>query len=363
MNKENKIKIVLMIISIILVIVSIAINRSTFIRPLLFLIALFMIIIIFIINKKNKILRGMVTFLLTIIMLIILDNIVVVTFKTIPVFSYNIINYDNIRVYNSIGIRVWQCDKDNYDNLLVDPFYKKGYMCDVSDTDAIDSNSFLSSVVENYDTYKNNYIKIDGKISKKNSLNLIEMQPYEENSITVNGYVTFADNITLRILFNEPNELLDNYDVYDDVIVVGIIKNMEKEGDKYVIYMSDSKVVSDIDLNEYALTVTPSVTCKDDKTIFKNDNMNVYSHCIEDIIIDYGIKKYELATALSSGKININELYESPDGEDVNEDGDTLYYNDSYSVVVCNEETSKDIIIGNSSMTFEDVTCERKVLE
>lgn len=363
MTKENKIKITLFIIVIILIVSSFLINRIIFIRPVFFLIALLLIIIINIMGRKNKILRSMITFLVTLFLLVILDNLVVVTFKMIPVFSYNIINYEDIRVYNGIGVRVWQCNKNNYSNLLVDPFYKNGYMCDADDSEAVDANSFLNSVIENYDEYKNKYIKINGKISKKTSLSFIEMQPYEESSIKVNGYVTFADNITLRILFNEENEILGNYDVYDDIIVVGQIKNMEKEGKNYVIYMSDSKVVSDVSLDEYTLTVTPSTTCRDDKSIFKSDNLNVYSHCIEDIIIDYGEKKYELSSALSSGKVKIDELYESPDNKDTNDDGDTLYMNDTYNVIVCNSLNSNDVIIGDSDMKFGDVVCERKVVE
>lgn len=361
-NKTNK-KYIFIIISLILIIISCLINASTAIRPILFILSCLIISIISAINKNNKFIIGSITFILTLILSVFIDSIVVFTFKTIPAFSYNIISYDNIKVYNSFGIRVWQCDKSTTKDLKVDPFYKKGYMCDISDTDAINSNSFLNSVVENYKTYKNNYIKIEGKISKKSSQNLIEMQPYEESSITVNGYVAFADNITLRILFNEAESILDNYDVYDDITIVGIIKNMEQENNKYVIYMSDSKVVSDVNLDEYILSVTPSQTCGEDKPLFQNNNMNISTHCIDDIIIDYGTKKYELATLLSSGKIQVSELYQSPDNEEKNEEGDTIYYNDSYNVIVCNPETSNNIIISSDKTKLTDVTCTRKSTE
>ena len=51
---------------------------------------------------------------------------------------------------------------------------------------------------------------------------------YIETDVKVNGYVEFADNITLRILFNEQESILDNYDVYDEITIVGVIKNMWK---------------------------------------------------------------------------------------------------------------------------------------
>ncbi len=363
-NKEKKkIKWIFIIIAIILIIISLVINRNIFIRPLLFIIAVVIIALVNTVGRKDKILTFMISFVIGFVISLIIDSVYVMTFKSIPVFSYNIITYDNIKVYNGIGVRVWQCDKDSYKNLIVDPFYKKGYMCDVTDTDAMDINSFLNSVVENYDSYKNNYIKIDGKISKKMSRNLIEMQPYEKSSITVNGYVTFADNIVLRVLFKEEEPTLDDYDIYDDIVIVGIIKNMEHEGDKYVIYMDDSKVVSDIDLKEYTLSVTPSKSCTNKRLQFQSDSLNIYTYCIDDMIINFGEKKYELSTALSSGKLNISELYEYPDKEESNEEGDKLYYNDMYNVKVCNTETSKDIIIGSGDMKFDDVPCERKETE
>ena len=74
------------------------------------------------------------------------------------------------------------------------------------------------------------------------------MQPYTTTDITVNGYVTFADNITLRILFKQSEPLLDQYDVYDEITVVGIIKNMEQSHNKYVVYMYDTKISSNINI-------------------------------------------------------------------------------------------------------------------
>ena len=69
--------------------------------------------------------------------------------------------------------------------------------------------------------------------NKKNGQNYIEMQPYETNSITVNGYVTFADNITLKIVFKDNTQELDYYDVYDEITIVGIIKNIEADKDRF----------------------------------------------------------------------------------------------------------------------------------
>ena len=101
-------------------------------------------------------------------------------------------------------MRVWQCNEDDYDNIIVDPFYEKGYMCNANDIETVDINTFLNSVVQNHSEYKNNYVKIKGKISKKSGINSIEMRPYTETENKVNGYVEFANNITARVIFSFP---------------------------------------------------------------------------------------------------------------------------------------------------------------
>lgn len=365
-QKQFKLNAPMLLISIILFIITFIIKNGLAIRPILWIISIILLIINVTINNKFK--KTTIIFLLVLSFLIsiALDGIISITFKRIPVFSYNIISTNNSRVYNGIGIRVWQCDKNNYDNLIVDPFYNKGYLCDAKDIDVVDSNSFLNSVVENYNDYKNSYVKIKGKISKKTGQNYIEMRPYETTNITVNGYVTFADNITLRIIFKNSEEVLDNYDVYDEITIVGIIKNLENNSNKYIIYMYDSKVVSDINLNEYTISATQEQKCSIEPNIlYSSDTNNIYSYCLEEIIVSYGENnKYELSNALSSNKIKIEDLYKNPKEIINNEDNENKIYRfDNYSVLVCDKNTSKDIIIGNKKMSFKDVSCQTKIEE
>lgn len=294
------------------------------------------------------------------LLFIILDAINVVTFKKIPIFSYNITNTEQTRVYNALGYRVWQCDKKDYKNLKVDPFYQKGYSCDSVDIEEIDSNSFLNSVIENYNLYKNNYLKIKGKISKKNAQNYIEMQPYETTDITVNGYVTFADNITLKILFNNNDASLDKYDVYDEITVVGIIKNMETQDNKYIIYMYDAKIVSDVGEENYDISFTKENECSDQNILYQSDNYNIYTYCLKDVFVTSGEKKYELPMALSSNKVSIDSLLDDYQNKDDDLDGNNLYKFTNYNIVKCNPNNSKDIIIGPAQMTLEDITCSKE---
>lgn len=350
------------LISILIIIISFLIYKPLVLRPILIIIAI--LIFSYVVRKKYKLKNSstIITILILVFISIILDTIAVVTLNRIPIFAYNIITNKNVRVYNSIGIRVWQCDKDDYNNLIVDPFYKKGYMCDAENMEALEVNSFLNSVVENYKDYKNMYLKINGKISKKNGQNYIEMKPYESTDITVNGYVNFADNITLRIIFQENASELDDYDIYDEITIVGIIKNLEQENDKYIVYMYDSKVVSKIDLKEYTITATAEKKCSQEKTlIYSNETNDVYLYCLEDVIVSYKDNKYEIATALSANKLNIDNLKDDPEDIEINEENqDTIYRFENYSVLFCNSETSKDIIIGNKNMKFSSVTCNIK---
>ncbi len=364
-QKEININFIILLICILLLTTSIFITKSTPIKPILWIIAIFLLSLNIGLKNKFKV-TGTIFFMLIFFCIsIVVDGIIVYTFKRVPIFSYNIISTENSRVYHSIGMRVWQCDKNNYKNLIVDPFYKNGYMCSAEDITAIDSNSFLNSVVENHDEYHNKYIKIRGKISKKSGQNLIEMKPYTSTNNSINGYVDFADNITLRIIFNESEPLLDNYDVYDEITVVGIIKNIENNSSQYTIYMYDSKVVSTINLNEYAITITSSKKCLTEPILIHSNDINdIYTYCIEDAIISYPDNKYELPQALSSNKISIEDIYSNSTEEEKHpENGSVIYHLDDYSVLVCDQTLSKDIYIAKQNISFDDITCKLKVEE
>lgn len=353
----------MLIFSIILVSISYILNEGGVLRIFLWLLGILLIILNFFKTYKSKLPTNLLLFVGLFIASIFLDGIVCMTFKKIPLFAYNIINTGDARVYNGIGIRVWKCTKDSKE-LIIDPFYNKGYLCNSDSIPAIEVNSFLNSVIENYDDYKNSYIKIKGKISKKTGRNYIEMQPYETTSVTINGHVAFANNITLRILFTEAAEELDNYDMYDDITVLGIIKNLDNESNNYVIYMYESKVVSNIDLSEYKISVTEDSDCSlDTNIIYSNESVNVYTYCIDDMVITYpNDNKYELAVALSSNKITINDLLDTPIEIRKNETDDSyLYIFNDYNVLLCDTNVSKDVFIGNKKMSFDSVTCSSKV--
>ena len=109
-KEKFKLNNLLTLISIILIILSVLITRIIALRPILWILSILLLAIN--IKKNNNYKTSSVTILSILMLLssIVIDGVIVVTFKTIPVFSYNIISTEKTRVYNSVGIRVWQCD-------------------------------------------------------------------------------------------------------------------------------------------------------------------------------------------------------------------------------------------------------------
>ena len=360
-KKKNKLDInyLSLIISIIIIILAVSVNEATPIRPIMWLIAIVLLTINIIRTFHLKAYAIIFVFLATFLVSLVIDGLSALAFKHIPVFSYNITNVGNTKVYNSLGLRVWQCNKDKK-VFIFDLFNNNGYMCDAEDIEAIDSNSFLNSIVSNYSEYKNKYIKLKGKISKKTGQNYLEMQPYEASSIKINGEVSFADNITLRILFKNHTEELNDYDIYDDIVIVGLIKNLENSNNKYVIYMDEAKVVSNINLNAFEVGITSENTCSEKRLVYNSLEHDIYTYCLQNIFINYPDNQYELANALSSNKLQIEDLYNDP-LEVIHNDTDdsNLYKFSDYSIIVCDAATSKDIIIGNKKMNFDSVVCNK----
>ena len=363
-NKNNKVKILAAIVLILFCVIYL-INRLNFIRPILWIIIVGLLTIVFTKSLKLSFRRAFLLGIMLFLASVVIDGIMVSIFKVIPAYTYNIIKSDKTIIYYSPGLKVWQCEENNYKDLIVDQFNSKGYACDATDLATIDSNSFLNSIVENYNEYYNRYVKVRGKISKKNGQISIEMKPYSQVDITVNGYVEFADNITLKIIFAENEPDLDNYDVYDEIIVVGLIKSLDQRDGQYVVIMDNSKIASYKTLDNYEISVNEQKKCKKDpvfvSTVAAKD---IYSYCLDDIVVSFPEAKYELIDALSANKITIEDVYKNYTAKEQGPDGaNYIYHLEGYSVLVCDESKSHDIFIGNKKMSFDDVTCNINVSE
>ena len=341
-----------LIIGIIFILIALLINKSTVIRLLLSLLSIGCISTS--ICYKEKELKHFIPLIVMLLLFssMILDTIVSYTLKRFPIYSYNIITNKNTKVYNAIGIRVWQCDK-NSDKLIVTPFYSKGFTCDPEDMEAIDSNAFLEAIQNDYNEYKNNYIKIRGKISKISGSNIVDMQPYEESDLTIDGHVSFFENITLRIILNE-DKGLEKYDIYDDITIVGVVKNLETSNNQTVIYMYEGKVVSNIDLNDYEITVITDKQCQNIPIFLYEDEENrIYTYCVNDVMITYDRDNiYDLQSAFASNKINIDTIVNSMK-LDKKEKNQELYTSKNYNIIKCDN----NYIIGYNKLSLKNNVC------
>ena len=65
---------------------------------------------------------------------------------------------------------------------------------------------------------------------------------------------------------------------------------------------------------------------------------------------------------ISSNKISIDDIYNGSEETEKSETDESIIYRfEEYSVLVCDQELSKDIYIGKKNMKFTDVTCQLKV--
>lgn len=357
MDKDKKTKILLLTIGILLIIISVIITRLKYFRIVINILGIILILIFTIYKDTSKCKLLPLFIFLFLIGSMLIDSIVAISFNRLPIFSYSSSVYGKSKTYNAIGYRVWDCEGKE---LKIDRMYKMGYYCDVSKMEAMEVNSFLNQVVDNFDDYKNNYIKINGKISKKEGLNYIEMQSYQSNSITLNGYVTFSDNITLRVVFNSANKELSNYDVYDNITVVGKIWYLKEENGKYTIYMEDSKITSHESRDEYEIILSKTNDCNGDKKLlYAGADYNLYSYCLDSVIVKYDENSiYEISSVLSSGKIKVDDLIKDSKNEEINkEDNSILYTFDNYNIIKCSEYSGSDVIIGDTNLTLYDIHC------
>lgn len=354
-NEKESLKIKLYISSILFFIIAILMNDTLIIRLILTILSMIEMITAILLNEKELKKKFPICIISVFISYIVIDTIVVITINRIPIFSYNIITSNNVRIYNSLGTRVWQCDKNDYKNVKVDLFNSHGYMCSIDDIPTLESNAFINSVIENYDEYKNQYVKIKGKISKKQGQSYIEMKAYKNEDVTINGYVTFSDDITLRIMFKEQNKMIDEYDVFDEITIVGIVSYLETKNNNNVIYITDGEIKSSLDLKEYEIKINDQTKCEEERIIYSNNKYSLYSYCIEDIIIDFKNENaYELSSVLSSNKIALSEFYNN--AKKTEKDSMILYENDNYNILYCNDSK---IIIGNKNLSFENNTCNK----
>ena len=338
MKKEK----LVLIISLILIVVPYFFNIYSIYKLISVCLGITLLDIYFAIGKKRNIFLLIYLPILMLILTYSVDYFLTYTFNKSPIYILeNKIN-NNVSIYNSMFYRIYKCN----DELYFDNNYEDNFMCNTSLIEEIDINKLLNEPEISYKEYKNNFIKVTGKISKISGTSSVEMQEYTIVDGMLNGYVKF--NETSKLIVNLNGIDVSNYKIYDYITVVGLLNSYDKSSN---ILNLDYTKLEERDLyNEYDIHVIESSKCENN---LKEYIDNYYLDCLENIYLDYKIDKYELSYALKDKKITIDEFLQNIKVEKI--ENHTIYKHEKFNILSCNSE--KNIII-NKNKKIDYSLCE-----
>ena len=277
------------------------------------------------------------------------DYLTVSLFKKTPIITISIVSNDYGKVYNAIGYRVWNCKDDTF---KVDPLYKQGYYCQKETMSSENINNVLSTIVNNYDSYKDSYVKIIGRVSKIVDDKTFYMQMFREE----NNLIKFDETNKLYVEFDYKNNDISGLNQNSIITVVGKIDR--KEGND--IYMIDSIFTREnISSGDVLFGAETNIYCEYDKQLwFQTSNNIFYKSCIEDVNLKINDNIYNLQNAIMNNLITLEEIENEALGyQTQNRDYSRMYNFKDFKMLVCDPNVSRDIIIGRSEMDFSDGYC------
>ena len=338
MKKEK----LVLIISLILIVVPYFFNIYSIYKLVSVCLGITLLDVSFTITKKRNIFLLIYLPILMLILTYSVDYFLTYTFNKSPIYILeNKIN-NNVSIYNSMFYRIYKCN----DELYFDNNYEDNFMCNTSLIEEIDINKLLNEPEISYKEYKNNFIKVTGKISKISGTSSVEMQEYTAVDGMLNGYVKF--NETSKLIVNLNGIDVSNYKIYDYITVVGLLNSYDKSSN---ILNLDYTKLEERDLyNEYDIHVIESSKCENN---LKEYIDNYYLDCLENIYLDYKIDKYELSYALKDKKVTIDEFLQNIKVEKI--ENHTIYKHEKFNILSCNSQ--KNIII-NKNKKIDYSLCE-----
>ena len=192
-----------LILGVILLVVGLLMTRFNIIRMLLCIVSIILLTYSSQLERDNKKLFIPLCAIFFLFFVISLDYLCVCTLKRVPIFSYSVIKSDDKMVYNAFGYRVWSCKNEA---MKVDPLYRLGYFCNVEGQTPENINNVLSSVVDNFDSYKGTYVKIVGRVAKVVDSKTFYMQSYKEE----NNLIKFDETNKLYVMFDSESKTVSN---------------------------------------------------------------------------------------------------------------------------------------------------------
>lgn len=345
-------KILLIIVGLILTIIPYFINIYSVYRLISILLGITVIIIALVLKKKDKAWRMVFLPIIFLVLAFVFDCAIAHIFIRIPIFANIEKSSNNVITYNSVFYREYSCNN----KIKLDDFYKKSYPCSKDDIEINDATSFLNNVIENYRTYQNKFVKIEGKVSKVNGTYNLELQGYTLTEESINGYVLFSESVTLEVNFNEILDLT-NYKVYDSITVIGRLDELIKRGNNYIVKMYDSVIIDSNLYDEFELSVVPKKSCVNDKFEYAVTNdLTYYTSCLDNIYVKYDEENiYDLSYVLLDKKMTFEALTKLSK-ETKEENGNTLYKYDNFNILKC--ANNKEVIIGNEELKIDSPYCK-----
>ncbi len=271
-----------------------------------------------------------------------------------PIIAIKTDSNKKVTTFNGLFYRVYRCDN----KLTFDYLYQKSFPGNDELLSDLDVNSFLSNIEQSYKKYKNKFVKISGKISAVGGSNILELATYEITQDSINGHVSFGENLKLKIYFKQNLETF--YKVYDNVTVIGRITKLDKNKDVYTLMMHDSTIKETDLYDDYEIIVNNNPNCNQTLIDYtSNDDFKIKNYCLQNIYIKYDAANvYDLSYVLLDKKLTIKDLLAKKNNE-IN-DYDTLYEYDDFNILQCQE--NKDLIIGSKDLNLTSNLCPHEQL-
>ena len=341
---------VLFIIGLLLIISAFLLYKYSIYRFIILMLGIGLIVYQCVFNKINKI----VVIIITILLLMGtfgIDYILTNYFHRIPIYALRIKSSNKMAVYNSVFYRVYNCDK----KLIIDKGYKKAYVCSDNILDEHDINSFLNEAIKSYQEYHNKFIKLNGKVSKISGLDVIELSAYKQAEDSLNGYVVFNTDYTVRVITDYD---ISKLKIYDNITVIGLVSSLEQQKDTYVINLMDTMIIPSDIYNNYSIEVVEN----DSKELVNFvDKTNYYILGLDNIYIHYDKNNvYELSYLITDSRITFEDLVKDKEYSELkNKDEEVVaqkYQLDKFNIMKCLDNDK--VIIANKKSKLNIDLCK-----
>ena len=312
-------------------------------------------------DKREK-LNIVICFLLCLFVTYIIDFSFVCFLKYKPIYANKVVSSEKFVTYNSLLYRQFECDKSYFDFL-----YEKADFCSYGELEEKDINTISSDIINNFSKYKNKFYLIRAKISYKEGNDLIELKSYTEDLESINGNVTFNENIVYKCKIENTKDI-EELKLYDNIYIVGRIASMKKNNDIYEVKIKDAyipKFKETQTYKEYKINAVENKNCKADKQNYVEVNeYKYYTSCLDNVYVVYDENDvYELSYVLKDEKLTYADLIKNYDEKSEEEKDDkkiTLYKFENYNMIDCG---NKNIIIGDSKLSLKNNYCNAKVAD